>query len=238
LTDHSIQGTRALQLFCHQAAAAHGLPVKGLSGAPVIVGNRVVGLMRRALLQDRSEIDMVDAPRAEGGTLFACPAQLILDRCVDLLPTVTEQHISAPRSSAPALLNERLLLPLNEGRQRALVGQWRGTFHEEIGPTGSPLDGPFSLELIPSGNVVEGKAHASCDLSDKRYDADFAVVGGLLYDRFFVFTYHNIDETTFHFGTMITELSAAGRSLGGRFVAYGMIAERVVYGTIAFTKQE
>lgn len=67
----------AYQLFCEEAAAGSGLRAKGLSGAPVIVDRAVVGVIRRAPIED---------DRVEGGTLFACPASLVAARCREYFP--------------------------------------------------------------------------------------------------------------------------------------------------------
>jgi hypothetical protein len=76
--DGSVRGVRALELYSRQAAAGNGMPVAGLSGAPVVVQGAAVGLLRWALLDNKE--------RSIGGTLFACPMDTILDRCCDLLP--------------------------------------------------------------------------------------------------------------------------------------------------------
>jgi hypothetical protein len=66
----------AIQLYCIQCAAGRGAPVKGLSGAPVILGNVAVGLMRFALM------DKDDASTA--GTLYACKAEDLIKLSPDL----------------------------------------------------------------------------------------------------------------------------------------------------------
>ena len=71
------QGVAAYQLFSPEVAAASGLRVKGLSGAPVLVHGAVVGVIRRAPLSGE---------RAEAGTLFACPASQIAAGCPDYFP--------------------------------------------------------------------------------------------------------------------------------------------------------
>jgi Trypsin-like peptidase domain/AAA ATPase domain len=62
----------AMQLFSDQAAAGKGQPVPGFSGAPVVMGGRVVGLLRHAP-HDREGITV-------GGVLFACPIQRVMAR--------------------------------------------------------------------------------------------------------------------------------------------------------------
>jgi WD40 repeat protein len=72
-----LDGVHAFQLFSEEAAAGNGAPVKGLSGAPVMIRNAVVGLMRFALMKEQLTV---------AGTLYACPITLILEKTGDLLP--------------------------------------------------------------------------------------------------------------------------------------------------------
>ena len=68
LCEGELEGTRAHQLYCPQAAGGGGGRVKGMSGAPMVVDGRLVGFMRFALMeQDRTEM----------GTLYACPAAAV-----------------------------------------------------------------------------------------------------------------------------------------------------------------
>ena|GEM_PF-6290306 len=64
----------AIQLYCLEAAAGDGAPVRGYSGAPCIVNGRVVGLIRSALQHKR---------RSVAGTLYACPLAVLPE---DILP--------------------------------------------------------------------------------------------------------------------------------------------------------
>ena len=74
----------AMQLYSKQAAGGEGAPVKGLSGAPVIVDDAVVGVLRFALMQQG---------KAVAGTLYASPISTITTRC-DFLTVTT----GAPRA--------------------------------------------------------------------------------------------------------------------------------------------
>lgn len=73
----TLDGSPTFQLFSREAAAAHGEPVKGLSGGPVIVENAVVGLLRFALMKDQ---------QAVAGTLYACPVASVLQKASAVLP--------------------------------------------------------------------------------------------------------------------------------------------------------
>ncbi|HVR10670.1 MAG TPA: serine protease [Thermoanaerobaculia bacterium] len=67
---------RAIQLYSEEAAAASGLPVRGLSGAPVLVEGNVVGLLRYSLLQPAAD---GEERRAQAGTLYATPIERLRD---------------------------------------------------------------------------------------------------------------------------------------------------------------
>jgi TolB-like protein len=75
-THGDLEGVSAFQLFSKQAAAGDGAPVKGLSGAPVIVQDAVVGVLRFALMKEG---------RTVAGTVYACPVTALLDRASDFL---------------------------------------------------------------------------------------------------------------------------------------------------------
>jgi WD40 repeat protein len=55
--DHNadLDGAVAFQLFSEEAAAGNGAPAKGLSGAPVLIDNAVVGLLRFALMDQQRQ---------------------------------------------------------------------------------------------------------------------------------------------------------------------------------------
>jgi WD40 repeat protein len=72
-----LEGNPTFQLFSREAAAGQGEPVKGLSGAPVLVENAVVGLLRFALMKDQQTV---------AGTLYACPIASVLQKTSALLP--------------------------------------------------------------------------------------------------------------------------------------------------------
>jgi hypothetical protein len=75
--DSSVNGVRVLQLFSNEAAAGNGMPLPGYSGAPVEIKGAAVGVIRYALLDEKSH--------SVGGVLYATPMGVILDCCVDLL---------------------------------------------------------------------------------------------------------------------------------------------------------
>lgn len=66
---------KVLQLFSSEAAAGNGMPVRGISGAPVAIDGRVIGLVRRGL--SNQERMSTQIPRSEAGTLFACPIDAV-----------------------------------------------------------------------------------------------------------------------------------------------------------------
>lgn len=72
-----IQGVLATQLFSKQAAAGNGSPVRGLSGAPVVVDGAAVGVLRYSLMKEGLNV---------AGTLYSCPVSSIVERAAKRLP--------------------------------------------------------------------------------------------------------------------------------------------------------
>ena len=104
--DGVLDGENALQLFSDEAAAGNGAPVKGLSGAPVFVGDYLVGHMRFALMQDG---------RTVAGTLYACPISSVEPSSNGLL---TVAAVPVRRSTVAQMVTE---LRQNERGTRRLV---------------------------------------------------------------------------------------------------------------------
>lgn len=86
IKDHNadLDGAVAFQLFSEEAAAGNGAPAKGLSGAPVLIDNAVVGLLRFALMDQQRQ--------TVAGTLYACPMMPIIERANGLLPIPDPCH--------------------------------------------------------------------------------------------------------------------------------------------------
>lgn len=77
--DHlaDLAGVPAFQLFSVEAAAANGAPVRGLSGAPVLIDGAAAGHLRFALMRDGMAV---------AGTVYACPAARVSEGAGHLLP--------------------------------------------------------------------------------------------------------------------------------------------------------
>jgi hypothetical protein len=99
------------QLHCDEVASGQGLRASGFSGAPVIVNGSLVGMLRWSPLEDH---------RAEGGTLYACPAASIAAKCRDQLPeslkSVSPNY--ARRATAAAAASLALLAGVYAWSQR------------------------------------------------------------------------------------------------------------------------
>jgi hypothetical protein len=82
----SVSATQAypsIQLFSDEAAAGAGAQVRGLSGAPCIVNDRVVGILRQALHGADGE--------SVAGALFATPISAVRARCGKRLPAPAQE---------------------------------------------------------------------------------------------------------------------------------------------------
>lgn len=138
-----------IQLLCTEALAGN-LKVKGLSGAPCIVGNAgmvgVVGLLRKSLFEDFTEFNA-------GGTVFACSTQQILRG-------LQTRGIAAPPPLQPARLPRLSQLQ----RERTLGGLEQGA--------------PFQPELHTPREPVESFLASLLDAHAPTQSALCAIVGG------------------------------------------------------------
>ncbi len=148
--DHAGQylGVSALQLFCEEAAAGMGAPVRGLSGAPVLVGDALVGVMRSSLMKEGRNV---------AGTLYACPAQLVAEVTRDLLPW-PDPCLGLPGLPArmfDALPREpyRNLAPYGLAEAALLAGRCR-----EIRALLSLIEGPGAPVRVIHGPTGVGKS--------------------------------------------------------------------------------
>lgn len=94
LCEGQFEGVPAHQLYCNQAASGGGGMVKGLSGAPVIIDGKLIGIMRSALMQQ---------DRTEMGTLYACPVRAIgkkrKDIPIGVLPRINRHRLTSQIAS-------------------------------------------------------------------------------------------------------------------------------------------
>lgn len=127
----------------------------------------------------------------------------------------------------------RFLEVMPDNRQKALAGTWAGVAHQEVGPDGNPLGSSITLELTTTRKTVAGTGR----LCDQDYEARFTISGGFLHQRFLKLKYKNTDDAALHFGNITVEMSGDGRSLRGRYLGYGRVSERLVYGTVELNKK-
>lgn len=147
----------ALQLFSEQAASGTGMPVRGLSGAPVLVDGALVGVLRSSLLEQGRNV---------GGTLYASTVQAIAEQAPDLLPwpdpcaglpglpsRLTEALPNQPfRNLAPYGPEEAALLAGRCREIRALLGMIEGAGAPVLvvhGPTGVGKSSLLHAGVLP-----------------------------------------------------------------------------------------
>lgn len=72
----ALRDVQVLQLFSPEAAAGDGMPVTGISGAPITIDGNVIGFVRAGLCNQERRIGQI--ARSEAGAIFACPIQVLL----------------------------------------------------------------------------------------------------------------------------------------------------------------
>ena len=84
-------GSEAIQLFCQELAAGDGDPMNGLSGAPCLVRNVAVGVIRAHPV--KPGVRGLSADTVRNGVLFACPEAKFRDAVSRFLPKSERAHI-------------------------------------------------------------------------------------------------------------------------------------------------
>jgi len=123
----------ALQLQCQEASARQAISLHGLSGAPVLVHELAVGVVRWNPESDQDESEL-----ALGGTLYACPTREILRVWPDLQEMVLRPGLERKNRIVQSLLDT----PLGEDRRLMRVRD----------------ADPYSLGVTPSSYARPGGA--------------------------------------------------------------------------------
>lgn len=123
---------------------------------------------------------------------------------------------------------------ISQPRRKTLSGAWAGTYDQEVGPEG-PFRGDITLLLVTKRKIVTGECTIKAPLRPSPFTSSFAVNGGYYHDRFLSLEYRNPHAATVHFGSLLLELTARG-TLRGRYLGFGAVTEKLVYGTIELSR--
>lgn len=78
-------GSQAIQLYCEELAAGSGDPLHGMSGAPCLVRDIAVGVIRSHPLKVGA-VAMSAVRTVRNGVMYACPAAAFMRTLADVLP--------------------------------------------------------------------------------------------------------------------------------------------------------
>lgn len=120
-----------------------------------------------------------------------------------------------------------------KGDRKAIAGDWAGKIKQEL--KGAPKEGNIEVRFTAKWKTIRGEA-ALDHPEEGKPRIKLALAGGFPYERYLKFDYKNADESVLQFGCLIAHLTPEGTRLEGRFVGYGSISRRVVYGNIFLDK--
>jgi hypothetical protein len=141
--------------------------------------------------------------------------------------------ISYDARSTALALEQSIMLPVEKPPDE-LMGKWSGRGHQDHGPGDQPTAFGLTVCLRPNGNRIEGDMTIDGFDRGKRYQVDFAVVGGMVGGRFAWLNYISKDASRPHFGTMI--LDRTRDPLSGNYVGYGALTKNVISGWTDLSK--
>jgi hypothetical protein len=120
----------------------------------------------------------------------------------------------------------------------SLSGNWSGTFSQDLGPLGLPINYRVQLSLVAETERLTG----SMTIIDYPHPQkgpvtmNLSVDGVMSYERFVQINYSSLDSGVLQFGALLSELSGLGNTMNGRFIGYGAISQRIVSGTFELQK--
>jgi hypothetical protein len=121
------------------------------------------------------------------------------------------------------------------GRQKALIGMWRGSLKQAIVREGTPAEMEITIKFIAKGKKILGSTTLTPPGFAQR---ELGFIGGFLHEQFVKLDYSNPDPTIMQFGCYVARLDVTEdqKVLDGRFVGYGPDTKEVVYGTALLKK--
>lgn len=117
---------------------------------------------------------------------------------------------------------------INNERRKTLSGNWKGIF------IGEPAEGSNSQEQDISGEIIAKNRKVKGEF--KYNDHHIFCEGGFRNDRFLVLVYNN--KTKLQFGAIILELKPTNEELLGKFMGFGHLSEKLVFGKVSLKKEK
>jgi hypothetical protein len=130
----------ALQLYAEQAAAGLGAPMHGFSGAPCIVDNKAVGVLRSTLSATVLDGRGRAQPLTAAGTIFACPAWVIVDR------STPDDRLPLPGGWSKEQAQSNFLVVLSDQEQTADQRLFDVAMNAQEKLPGFELDTPMPID--------------------------------------------------------------------------------------------
>jgi hypothetical protein len=133
---------------------------------------------------------------------------------------------------AQQYIDGKKIFPISKSRAIALEGLWNGMVIQCL-PDATVRTINVDLKLRTKGNSILGTALLTLDTL---YYVDLK--GSFRNDRFLKMDYENTNKYIVQFGSFVFQLNDESNSLIGRFVGYGQVSEKIVYGEARFTKNK
>lgn len=120
------------------------------------------------------------------------------------------------------------------GRKAALVGKWVGTLKQQAKDSFVEIETEMEMTLQPGGHVRGQWVLLTEQLNRDRIV--FNVSCTTIHEQYIKLDFDSADETLMTFGTFMARLSADSRTIDGHYVGYGSISDKLVTGSVTFSK--
>jgi hypothetical protein len=115
-----------------------------------------------------------------------------------------------------------------EGRRNAIVGTWDGEIAQEV--DGKLVSMKLGITFTAGKKVIEGTGKFINPVTNLLTELKFN--GGFYHEQFVKLDFTNTDDIIVQFGCSILQLSSVGRTMQGRYVAYGSFTNLIVSGEV------
>jgi len=127
-------------------------------------------------------------------------------------------------------IENRSFYPISRDRRKKMAGKWIGRVDQYDKDV---ITRSFVVELDLS---VKGKEVRGTGVVNSEGLHRVSLKGFFRNDRFLKMDYHNMDESIVQFGCFVFSLGDDSKTLDGKFVGYGHVANRIVNGQCLFRR--
>jgi hypothetical protein len=121
-----------------------------------------------------------------------------------------------------------------EGRRKGLAGKWSGTLKQQF--RGAWETAAIEMEFKAEGRTIEGIVIVDRLEEPSKPRHHLRVINSFFHEPILKLDLTSTTDSILQFGCWIARLNAGGTLLEGRYVAYGSVSDRIIFGECCVSK--